>query len=163
MKFTRNTLSIVAFVIVVGASAQDVNTDGSKEMGFKKMVDEKSFVFVAQSASPMKGGLRTLSPEYTLMVLSDSVICHLPYFGRSFNAPMNPSDAGIEFTSTDFQYSVKNGKKGGWEITLIPNDVRKFSKVYISISAKGNSSVRVQCTDRDPISFNGYIEERKIR
>lgn len=161
MKLTISILSIVALLIVVGANAQDSNKEGSQEMRFKNMVDEKSFVFQAQSASPMKGGLRTLSPGYTLTVKSDAVSCNFPYFGRSFTAPMNPSDAGIEFTSTDFQYTVKNGKKGGWEITIIPNDVRKSPKVYVSVSAKGNTSVRIASSDRDPISFNGYIEERK--
>jgi len=134
----------------------------SQEMSpFKEMVDGKNLFFHAQSCSPMKGGLQQLSPGYTFAVVPDSVISDLPYFGRVHMAPMNPSDAGIRFTSVDFQYSVKDKKKGGWDITIKSKDVRNHPQIYLSISPKGTASVRISCSDRDPISFNGYIESSK--
>jgi len=108
---------------------------------------------------PMRGRNIQLSPGYALTVSPDTVMCDLPYYGRAYQAPMNPSDGGIKFTSTDFEYTVKNQKKGGWDIQIKPKDVRNSPQVSLSISAKGYASMRVISTDRESISFNGVIQK----
>lgn len=70
------------------ATAQKKETQNSVQAS----LDAKNFVFVAQTMSPLRGGLRQLTSYYDLRVSNDSVISNLPYFGRAYVAPMNPSD-----------------------------------------------------------------------
>ena len=41
-----------------------------------------------------------LSPYYYLKVSKDTVVAYLPYFGRAYTAPADPTEGGIKFTST---------------------------------------------------------------
>jgi len=133
----------------------------AKAAEVKVMVESKSFVFQAQSAMPSKMPTQQLSPGNTFKVLPEEATADLPYFGRSYQAPMNPSESGIKFTSTKFEYVVKETKKGGWEISIIPQDVMNSPKIYLSVSTKGTASLRAIGGDKQPISFSGYIEQPK--
>ena len=132
-----------------------------KQAEIKSLVEAKHFVFRPQSATAARGATQQLSYGYSLTVSPNEVVSDLPYFGRAYSAPMNPSDGGIRFTSTEFDYSVKNRKKGGWDITVIPKDVPNAPKVYLSVTSAGNTSARVISTNRESISFSGFIEEQK--
>src|SRR3954453_6994191 len=93
----------------------------------QELINSKRYTFLAQYAQPMSGKQRTLTSEYTLTVHNDSLISYLPYFGQAYTAPMNPSDAGIEFTSTNFDYAVTPTKKGNYDITIKPKSEDKAS------------------------------------
>ena len=160
IKSTFLLLACLAFLNVCGQNSKE-EKKAARALAVKNMVDSRRYLFQAQSAMPMKGGSRQLSSGYTFTVSPDTVISDLPYYGRSYQAPINPSDAGIKFTSSDFEYTVKNGKKGGWDIMIQPKDVRNSPQVNITISESGFSSVRVTSNDRQPISFSGNIEEPK--
>lgn len=133
----------------------------AKAAEVQNMVESKRFVFHAQSAMPTKFPTQQLSPGYTFKVLPEEVVSDLPYFGRSYQAPMNPSESGIKFTSSNFDYTTKTTKKGSWEISIVPKDVRNSPKIYLTVSPNGNTSLRAIGSDKQPISFNGFIEEPK--
>jgi hypothetical protein len=148
-------------MFLIETRAQDARKEKAAmhQQAIQKIMDEKHFIFQAQSASPIRGGTRQLSPGYSIALRGDTINCELPYYGRSYTATINPSDAGIKFISTDFEYEVKERKKGGSEITIAPRDVRNSVKIYLSISSSGNTTARVTSSDRQPISFNGFLEE----
>lgn len=125
------------------------------------MIKAQSYVFVAQTASPSRGGLRQLDPGYDLVVRKDSVISYLPYYGRSFNAPVDPNDGGIKFTSTEFEYNIKDRKKGGWDIEIKPKDAKDVRTMQLSVFENGSASLMVTSNSRQNISFNGRIEEKR--
>jgi hypothetical protein len=133
--------------------------DKPAESDIKALVENKNFVFSAQSASPMRGRTVHLSPGYTLEVSADTVVSNLPYYGRSYSAPMNPSDAGIKFTSLDFTYDVKDRKKNGWDVTIKAKDGTRNHQIFLTISSNGSASARVVSSDRESISYNGYIQK----
>lgn len=87
----------------------------------------------------------------------------MPYFGRAFVAPMNPSEGGIRFTSTDFNYTVKDRKKGGWDIAILPKDAKDVRQMLLSVTESGYGSLQVISNNRQQISYNGYLMERKGR
>ncbi|MGX5688027.1 DUF4251 domain-containing protein [Arcticibacter tournemirensis] len=132
-----------------------------KAAEIKQMVSSKDFVFKAQFALPMGGSSFQLTSEYDVRVTKDTVVCFLPYFGRAYTAPMNPSEGGIRFTSKDFQYTVSNKKKSGWDIVIKPRDVNNIQQLTFYISESGYGSVQVTDNNRQPISFNGYYEKNK--
>lgn len=129
----------------------------------QKMVEEKEFVFVANTAIPLRGRIiPQLNHPYDLRISGDSIIAELPYFGRAFVAPIDPTVGGIRFISTESEYTVQPRKKGGWDISIKPspsgrNDVRQL---YLTVFENGQATLRVTNTNRDPISFHGYVVDK---
>jgi len=151
---------IIIAICYTGVKAQSTKND--KAAAIKAMVDSMRYVFKAQSAIPTVGGLRQLTPEYDMKVLRDTIISYLPYFGRGYSAPIDPSgDAGIKFTSTRFTYTKTDRKKGGWDIVIKPADAKDIMQLYLTIFDNGYAVLQVSSNSRQPISFNGYIEGRK--
>ena len=134
------------FALANSIQAQDIDA-----AIVQKAVETKNYVFKAETATPQRGGLRQLTPEYELLVRPDTVISFLPYFGRSYSAPINPSDAGIKFTSMNYEYSVKNKKKNRWDITIKPNDVSAIRDLNLTVFDNGRASLRVNSNDREAI------------
>jgi hypothetical protein len=126
----------------------------------QRMIEEKEFVFVANSAIPLRGRtIPQLNYPYDLRISGDSVVAELPYFGRAFVAPIDPTAGGIRFISTTNEYIVQPRKKGGWDIIIKPTpsgrtDVRQLA---LTVFDNGQATLRVTNTNRDPISFHGYI------
>jgi hypothetical protein len=153
--FFKKTSLIVLLVISFGMlQAQD-------KAQIKSLIEAKRFVFKVQTVLPTSGSMRQTTGEYDVKLYGDSLISYLPYFGRAYTAPMPGESGGFNFTSTKFGYSIKEKKKGGWEIFLRPNDVRDVREYYLSISEKGYATLRVTSTNRQPISYSGVIAPLK--
>lgn len=103
------------------------------------MIQDKRHVFMAQSAMPLSGRSRQLSPGYDVKVSADSIIAYLPYLDRAYSAPINTSDAGIKFTATKFQYSVTERSKDGWDITIKPKGLMDVQQLFLTIFQDGGS------------------------
>jgi hypothetical protein len=152
-----------------------------KEADVKKLLDSRRFTFVAQYANPLGGGTTTLNgrtfnitPDgsghvylnynYDLKVRPDSVIAYLPYYGRTTFAAgynNNSNDSGVMFTSTKFNYTYKTGKKGNTVISITPQDAKYNRNLYLDVSASGRAQLQVIITNRNTISYDGYIVEDK--
>jgi hypothetical protein len=126
----------------------------------KSLLESKNFAFRAQTVLPMGQASRQLTSEYDVRFWSDSIISHLPYFGRAYSASYGDG-GGIQFTSTDFEYKVKARKKGGWDITIKPKDADDVREMNLTVTESGSASLQVSSNKRQPISFNGFITERK--
>ena len=149
--------------ISFGSMAQTTRKEreAKKVADVKDMVENSNYVFHAEFANPMRGGNINLTSEYDLRVSKDTLVAYLPYFGRAYQAPMDPTDGGIHFTSTRFTYTKQQNKKGGWDIYVKPSDAKGVEKMFLSISEDGYASLQVTSSQRDPISFQGYIEKKK--
>jgi hypothetical protein len=134
-----------------------------KEAAIKALIDSQNYVFKAQSAMPMSGSTRQLNYDYDLKVSKDTINSYLPYYGRAYTAPMDPTQGGIHFISKDFEYTVTPGKKQGWDIVIKPKDVSDVQLMSLSVSSEGYATLQVTCTNKQPISFNGIIVERKTQ
>ena len=132
----------------------------SKKTSLEQAIQSKQFIFKAQTAFPMRGGMRQLTSEYDLKVKGDTIIAYLPYFGRAYVAPIDPTKGGIQFTSTQNNYTLKAKKKNS-EITIVPKNIQEVHQLHLNISPNGNASLQVISNNRDPINFNGYVEALK--
>jgi hypothetical protein len=135
----------------------------SKDIAIKNLVDSQNFVFVAQSALPTRGALRQLTSYYDIAISRDSVVSYLPYFGRAYSVPYNSTDIGLKFTSTKFEYTKTVDKKGRWNILIKPKDYSEARELSFQIFNNGSATLRIISLNREPISFQGYIQERKRR
>jgi hypothetical protein len=133
-----------------------------KKEAIEKMITAHNYVFKAQTVLPT-GAVpnRQLTSDYDLRVSPDTVVSYLPYFGRAYTAPMDPTKGGIQFTSTKFDYKETQRKKGGWDILIKPHDIQDATQLSLNISETGYASLQVISNNRQPISFSGYIVEKK--
>lgn len=160
--FNRNYfLLLIAFITLQTSYAQNVKNDDQKKAEIQNLVQSKDYTFVAQSILPQSGRSINLTTIYNLKVNGDTVVSDLPYFGRAYVAPLNPAEGGIHFTSTDFNYQIKNRKKGGWDILIEPKDTKDVKQMPLTISENGYASLSVISNNRQSISYNGYIKKGK--
>lgn len=171
MKTLKSILMIAVLLTGIHASAQ---TDKATTT---KLVNAQNFVFNATTALPMAnaeitallskmpgggGGVIQLSgSSYQLLVEKDSLSANLPYYGRAYTASMNSKDSGINFNSTEFTYVTKRNKKGNWLITIKPKNAADAQVMTLNVSENGYASLNVNSTNKQSISFNGYISEPK--
>jgi hypothetical protein len=163
------TRLFLLLAVTAGCNVMAYAQDGTKSKKADKaaliqnIVEAQNYVFRAQMALPMSGRSRQLTSEYNLQVGRDTVVAYLPYFGRAYSAPIGNTDGGINFLSKDFDYQKNERKKGGWEIVIKPRDYKEVQQMTLSISTDGYASLQVTSTNRQPISFNGYVTEKRIK
>ncbi len=136
-----------------------IEAQEKEEATAQQIVESKNYIFIAQSANPQRGQVRHLTSDYDLVITGDTVIASLPYFGRAYTAPINPAEGGINFTSSDFDYIPDKKKKGRWEILIRPKGVSDTRELHLTIFDNKKASLLVYSTNRESISFNGYIKE----
>ena len=157
LRTTFIKFAVASFVVLFSSSAMAQKPDKAE---VQNMVNSKNFVFKAQMVLPMTGMSRQLTTEYDVRVFGDSIITYLPYFGRAYNVAYG-EPGGINFTSTKFDYKVNARKKGGWDIAIKPNDTKDVQQLNFTVSEDGYATLQVTSNNRQPISYNGYIVERK--
>lgn len=123
----------------------------------QSVLEQKNFTFVAESVLPMRGTLRMLNERYDLQVKGDTLISDLPYFGRARTAPMNPSDVGIHFTSTKYNYDISQAGKKSRNIVIKPLDHNDVRQMILQVFDNGKATLNVTQNSKDAISYNGYI------
>lgn len=139
---------------------QKAAREAAKEAAVKAMVDSKTYVFIPQSVSPMSGRVRQITPDFNLVVTPDSIVSYLPYFGRAYSAPYGSTKSPLDFKTKDFQYSSNPRKKDGWDVNIKPAD-KDIQNINVTITSSGYATVQVTSNNRQPITFNGYIQEVK--
>ncbi|MDR2036634.1 MAG: DUF4251 domain-containing protein [Bacteroidales bacterium] len=117
----------------------------------KQIVEAQNYVFVPDK----------ISPYYDVRVTKEEVKAHLPYTGRVYSPPTDPSEGGIKFSTQDFEYKIENTQKGGWDIFIKTNDLQKTYDLTLKITSSGSASLFVKDPTRTSINFHGRIEEIK--
>ncbi|WP_432712004.1 DUF4251 domain-containing protein [Pedobacter sp.] len=172
MKTLKNYMVAVMSILCIPAFAQ---TDKATT---EKIIENQDFVFVATTAMPLSsqdvsailyklnspnssGAINLSGSRYDLVVKKDSVVAYLPFYGRSYSANLDPNEAGIKFNSKSFSYEKTKRKKGGWNIVIVPKDVKDHQKMTLYVTESGYATLNVMNNNRQPISFNGYLMEAK--
>lgn len=140
--------------------AGQVMAQETNEAALKTILSGKNFVFKAQSAWPLQGRVIQLTPGFDMKVLTDSINTYLPYFGRAYTAEY-AQGGGINFTSSKFEYKLKEKSKGGWELLIKPSDTKDVTQLNYSVSTNGFATLQVISNNRQAISFYGVIEKTK--
>ena len=154
--------NIIPVFLLMILTSSVINGQDKTEESVKQMLASRNFIFKAQSVTPQTGGFRQLtSSDYDVMVTKDTIISWLPYFGRAYTAPINPSEGGIKFTSTRFEYTETKKDKNGWSITIKPKDVSDVNTLFLTVFSNGTASLQVNSINRQSISFRGHIIENK--
>jgi len=151
---------------VMAQKTSRAEREAAKVARIKALIDAQNYVFEANYVIPQRGNSKSLTFGYDMVISKDTLTTYLPYYGQVTLAPTDATDGGIKLNTTNFSYEAKAAKKGGYEITIKPKD--NFSQgskdvryMRLQVSATGYASLQVISNNRDPISFNGTIEDRK--
>lgn len=153
--YTTLLAFFLSLIFVKKGAAQETN-----EATLKAILAAKTFVFKAQSAWPLQGKVIQLSAGFDMKVLTDSINTYLPYYGRAYSADY-AQGGGINFTSTKFDYKLKEKTKGGWELLIKPSDAKDVTQLTYTVSTNGFATLQVISNNRQAISFYGVIEKTK--
>lgn len=177
MKTLKNLILMALLCSAVQLNAQ---TDKATTA---KIVAAQNYVFVATTAYPQNssdisrvmdkipgsngggGTINLTGSTYDLKVTPDSLVAYLPYYGRSYTPKIGSTDdSGIKFKSKKFSYNVVNRKKGNQVITIKTQDVQKGNyQLILTVTESGYASLSVINNDQQPITFNGYLAEPKVK
>ena len=160
---TLKLLFVLVLIVGIGTTTKAQTTrstkKAAKQAAIKKSIEGRNFTFDANQATPLAGAPKTLTGTYDLHIKADSIISFLPYFGRAyFDVGYNETNMGIKFTSTKFDYQAVEKKNGSWIITIKPGDVKNIESLILLISVDGYASLTVTSTNRDVISYDGYLK-----
>jgi hypothetical protein len=92
-------------------------------------------------------------------VKKDTLDCYLPYFGRAYQAPIDPSKGGIDFKSFNYTYNVTLKNNDEWQVYIDPKDYTDVQQLYFQIFGNGTATLNIISTNRDAISFYGHIKK----
>lgn len=173
MKSLLHTGSLFILMVLAFSSCASQKTAAGGQEDYAALVDSRRFTFEARTVIPTEdsrfnprfmlpngNNLYQLSSGYEVKITPDSVIAYLPFFGRSFTAPLDPTKGGIQFTSTDFDYK-QSIKKKNYQITITPKDNRDIRSLFLTVTPSGYAYVQVLSMNKTPISFNGVIEKNQ--
>jgi len=161
-----SALILSCFQTVLAQKTSRAEREAAKIAKVKALLDARNYVFQADYVIPQRGNSKSLTFGYDMVVSKDTLQTYLPYYGQVTLAPTDASDGGIKLNTTNFSYEAKASKKGGYEITIkLKDNFNQGSKdvryMRLNVSATGYASLQVISNNRDPISFNGTIEDRK--
>lgn len=151
----KTILFLLAVIFISELYAQDSTN------AVKSLLDSKRYSFIPQTMNPLRGRTRQLTSSFSLDVKGDSLVVYLPYVGRAYSAPVNPSDAGYNFISTDYDYTVKKGKKNRYEVSMKIKDRFSGTVFYLTVFDNKTTSLQATSNDKQGISYNGYIKQLK--
>jgi hypothetical protein len=135
------------------------NYAGAQDTGIHSLLRSKHFIFQPVNMIPASGRLRVLENGYFLQIKNDTLIANLPYFGKAYTAPVNAADAGYNFISTDFDYSISTGKKGSLIATIKTNDRVYNTTFTLSVFKNGTAYLLANSPDKQQVSYNGSIQQ----
>lgn len=160
-KITRISFFVLLITFLFASCSTTQKTTKLNSDEIRNMVDSSRFIFVAERVNPLRGNTRYLTSRYEVLIKKDSVDCNLPFFGRAFQAPVDPTKGGIQFVSTDFSYNTNLKNENEWQVIIKPNDKTGIQQLLFDIFGNGTATLNVVNTNRDPISFYGHIAKIK--
>jgi len=163
------TIVLLGIILVVNANAQTTDKKSRKEIREEKaaqqkeqtarLIEGKTFEFIAEQAMPAKGRGISIS-SYHVKVIGDTIISHLPYYGRAYTPPISSSSSPLDFNTVAEGFTKsKHDKKYEIEYKISyknDNIVYKFE-----IFHSGSASLFVNSNNRQPITYMGRIGELK--
>lgn len=158
-------MMLLGFALLVGGthplfaqSKKEKKEALAKEV--KELVESGSFTIEVDRALPMSGRAVHLTGPYSLRLAGDSVISHLPYFGRAYSVPYGGGE-GLILNTTITDKNLKYDKKGNADISFKAKTSEDSHTFHVKVFKNGNTSIQVQSINRQGISFNGELQLNK--
>ena len=160
MKKTTFSASLLLLSIVCmmsafsGAYFTGINKNSS---GFLKHTDS-SFNFTPTYVNPQHGRPGSVTDvSFNVSCTPGKLNVYLPYFGEAYGGADILSGNPLSFTSSDFNYSIGQTKKGLKEIIITCTDNREVAEMRFTVYSNGTAYLDITMLHRSEISFTGNI------
>lgn len=148
-------------VTVIGAPALSAQTKKEKkemkQKAVKELVLSEKYKIDVDRAIPARGRSVSLTSPYSIEIRNDSVISHLPYYGRAYSIPYGGGE-GLNFKAPISDYKVEWDKKGTAKVRFTARSTEDRFSFNIDIFSNGSSSIFVNMQNRQSISFQGDLD-----
>ena len=134
MKIYKKRHKNIWSAVVIIISALLISCTASKKLDKIKptdvsnLINSKNFTFIAERVNPFRGTSRNLTSLYDVEIKRDTLVCFLPFFGRAYQAPLDPSNGGINFKSTSFSYNIQKNQGMNGIFTLSRKIIPMFKQ-----------------------------------
>ena len=122
-------------------------------------IQQRRFRFSADRAVPIGFPSRYLAPGYYLDLRTDTVLADLPYFGRAYTAPLDPSGGGLRFRSTRFGFQSRPDRHGWLLLFHFSDQSLGVQQATLQVSPRGSATLELTSNDRQPITFLGHLRQ----
>lgn len=175
MKNILKIASALCFFLIMSSCSSQNKIPSAK---VNALLESGEFTFMAERANPTNfdvinvinsmpnaasARILNLDYGYTLEFKKDEIVANLPYFGRMFTSTFDRDKNSYRFTSKDFTINKSAGKKGSTLYAITIADQPNLRKMNLEIFNNGKSYLSVSSTDRQPISYDGYIMENAVK
>lgn len=157
---TKRELLMLLLALLVGLPTLSAQSKKEKEVlkkaAVKELILSENYKIDVTSAIPMRGRSIPLTSSYSLEIRNDSIISHLPYYGRAYSIPYG-GGSGLIFKAPIKEYTMELDKKGKARIKFKarnPEDLYEFS---VTIYDNGSANIDVNMQNRQSISFLGEL------
>uniref|UniRef100_UPI00321660AD DUF4251 domain-containing protein n=1 Tax=uncultured Draconibacterium sp. TaxID=1573823 RepID=UPI00321660AD len=123
----------------------------------KNLIEAETWQFDATQMLPARGRSRTLTTPYNVVVKDEMVDSYLPYFGVAHTADYGSTNSPMIFKAPVESYTTKNGKKGSYIIKFKTQNKNDNLEYTFTISSNGSTSLSVNSTNRQYISYYGNL------
>lgn len=141
------------------------------------LLENGEFTFMAERANPTNfdvinvmnslpngasSRILNLDYGYTVKVTKEEVKVVLPYFGRMFTPSFDQEKNSYRFTSNNFTLNKTAGKKGSSVYSFQIKDQPNIRKMFLEVFPNGKSYLSIDSSDRQAISYDGYLMENEV-
>lgn len=158
---TIRMIFFLLLVTVIGAPALSAQTKKEKkemkQKAVKELVLSEKYKIDVDRAIPARGRSVSLTSPYSIEIRNDSVISHLPYYGRAYSIPYGGGE-GLNFKAPISDYKVEWDKKGTAKVRFTARSTEDRFSFNIDIFSNGSSSIFVNMQNRQSISFQGDLD-----
>lgn len=141
----------------VNATLESNNLTFSAKSALPNNVDVLNVINSIPGGNP--GRIMKLDSGYGFEIKNDELNVTLPYFGRLYNASMGGfNNNAFRFTSKDFKVTKSKNKKGNWVVNINVNDHKSAPNLILEVYKNGGAFLSINANDRQPISYDGYLE-----
>lgn len=149
------TVWILSALFLCASCATGRQTAGETAARVEKAVSEKHMTIAVDRMYPMGTGAVTVTSDFSLTLRGDTVVSHLPYFGRAYSAPYGGGNA-FNFTAVMSDYTLEQ-KKDAREMTFnVKTDEDRFT-FHLDIFDNGRVNIQVNAQQRQPVNYDGEM------
>lgn len=162
----KNSLLIALFMVsVISVNANEKKATRKQKKAEKaeklveqtmNIVEEEAWCFNATQMVPSRGHSKSIT-SYSVVIKDGNIYSYLPYMGRAHSGGYGETDSPLHFEAPIEEYSVSEGKKGGYVIKIRAKKKQETVDYTFNISSKGSVSLGARSTNRSHISFNGNL------
>lgn len=157
IRYIYARLAACMIVGFVACSSSNVSIKKERVLLVKEKIENKRYTIDVTQMLPMSGQSRQLTSDYSLTIRNDTVVSHLPYFGRAYSVPYG-GGKGLIFDALITDYKMTFDNKGTANITFQTRSEDDVYRFNMQIFNNGSSAILITPNNRQSINFYGNLD-----